>query len=256
MWEILSFLLEGLIFIFIGLELPEVVRALDPHMLLQLVGISLTIAAAMIVLRIIAIFPGAHVPRWISAKLGRHSPEYPPWRHLLFAGWAGIRGGDSLVIALALPYVGLPGRPFPGRAEIIFITFVIILVTLVLQGFTLAPLIRLLGIVGTDEEQAEERHARSVSLRAGVLAIEKADVHAEEGATAAALRETAEQELLRLDDARSSPPAHYAMRLSMIAAEREAVIDLRDRNEISDAVMRRLLRELDHEEVLLGQRYA
>ena len=116
MWEMLTFLLEGLIFIFIGLELPQVVEALQLGSAVHLAGIALVVVAAMIVTRIFWMFVGAYGPRWLERRLGRPSSAYPPWRNVLFLGWAGIRGGDSLVIALALPYIGLHGTPLPGRS--------------------------------------------------------------------------------------------------------------------------------------------
>jgi CPA1 family monovalent cation:H+ antiporter len=257
MWEMLSFLLEGLIFIFIGLQLPQVIHALDAGAIERLLGVSLAIVAAMILCRMLWIFPGAYLPRWIDGRLGRAKPSYPPWRHVLFGGWAGIRGGDSLVIALALPYVGLHGAPLPGRDAIIFITFIVILITLVVQGLTLAPLVRLLGIVGGNEEAAEEQKARITSVRAGSEALEELTRTDRGGAeTTAELRKMAAYELARLAGSSAATPAHLQLRLAIIAAEREALISMRDRNEISDPVMRRLLREFDHEEVLLHQRYA
>jgi monovalent cation/hydrogen antiporter len=257
MWEMLAFLLEGLIFILIGLQLPQVIQALDPNEIARLVGVSFAIGATMIVTRILWMFPGAYLPRWIDRRLGRRSTPYPPWRHLLFTGWAGIRGGDSLVIALALPYAGSHGGPLPGRNAVIFITFVVILITLVLQGLTLAPAIRLLGIVGGKEEIAEEQRARASSIRAGAETLERlAADESGEAATTAELRTTAEHKLARLKSSPNAGKAHLRLRLAMLATERETVITMRDRNEIGDPVMRRLLREFDHEEVLLHQRYA
>jgi CPA1 family monovalent cation:H+ antiporter len=257
MWEMLVFLLEGLIFILIGLQLPQVMQALDKGAIARLVGVSCAVVAAMIAIRIVLIFPGAYLPRWLDRRLGRATTPYPPWRHVLFGGWAGIRGGDSLVIALALPYVALHGAPLPGRDAVIFITFVVILITLVVQGLTLAPLIRLLRIAGGNEEEAEERYARTASIRAGAKALER--IAAEGPAvleTTAELRKIVAHRLERLDGSASpTASAHLRARLTMIAEEREAVIALRDRNEISDTVMRRLQQEFDHEEVLLHQRY-
>jgi NhaP-type Na+/H+ or K+/H+ antiporter len=103
MWEMLTFLLEGLIFILIGLQLPQVIHALQSGVIGRLLQVSAVVVAAMIASRILWIFPGADLPRWIDRRFGRATSPYPPWRHLLFTGWAGIRGGDSLVIALALP---------------------------------------------------------------------------------------------------------------------------------------------------------
>jgi Na+/H+ antiporter len=255
MWEVLTFLLEGLIFILIGLQLPQVVQALEPGALGRLLQVSAIIVAAMIASRLLWIFPGAYIPRWIDRRLGRRTTPYPPWRHLAFVGWAGIRGGDSLVIALALPYTGLYGAPLPYRDAIIFITFVVILITLVAQGLTLAPAIRMLRIAGGDEEESEERHARCTSLRAAAAAIDQfAPEGAEELATAAELRQFMASKLHKLDGSGSTTSTHLRPRLVMLKAAREAVIDLRDRGEIGDAVMRQLQSEFDHEEVLLRHR--
>jgi Na+/H+ antiporter len=254
MWEVLTFLLEGLIFILIGLQLPHVIHTLQPGTLRKLLEVSALIVAAMIASRILLIFPGAYVPRWIERRLGRPTTPYPPWRYLLFGGWAGIRGGDSLVIALALPYAGLHGTPLPYRDSIIFITFVVILITLVAQGLTLAPLIRLLGIVGGNEEDAEERHARRVSLRASADALQSfvPDDPGEVASTAELRQITANK--LGNPDGSDSGTSSLRPRLAMLAAARDAIIGLRDRGEIGDAVMRRLQSELDHEEILLRRR--
>jgi monovalent cation/hydrogen antiporter len=256
MWEMLTFLLEGLIFILIGLQLPQVIHALQPGLIGRLLQVSAVVAAAMIASRMLWIFPGAYLPRWIDRRFGRATSPYPPWRHLLFTGWAGIRGGDSLVIALALPYIGLHGAPLPYRDAIIFITFVVILITLVAQGLTLAPLIRLLGIAGGNEEDGEERHARRAGLRAGVDALEQfVTEDPGEIASAAELRQLTAIKLNDLGAAAATSATHLRPRLAMLAAARDAIIDLRDRGEIGDAVMRRLQSEFDHEEILLRQRY-
>jgi monovalent cation/hydrogen antiporter len=256
MWEVLTFLLEGLIFILIGLQLPQVIHALQPGAIGRLLEVSAVIVAAMIASRILWIFPGAYVPRWLDRRRGRPSSAYPPWRHVLFGGWAGIRGGDSLVIALALPYTGLYGAALPARDAIIFITFIVILITLVAQGLTLAPLVRLLGIVGGGEEDAEERYARRISLRAASEALERfAPGNAAEIASVTELRHINERKQHSRESSVSTTPTHLRPRLAMLAAAREAVVALRDRGEIGDAVMRRLQSEFDHEEVLLHQRY-
>lgn len=240
MWEILTFLLEGLIFILIGLELPGVVRALDPGTFGRLIGVSLVVACAMIATRVVLVFAGAYLPRWLDRLMTDKSIGYPPWRHLLFTGWAGIRGGDSLVIALALPYAVSAGSPFPARNAVIFITFVVILVTLVLQGFTLSPLIKLLGIVGGDEEELEERSARQACAAAGAGVLDRMQSAGGDSEPVSSLRDLA-------------LPSSASLRLMIIAAQRETVIDLRDRDAIGDTVMRRLLSELDHEEMALGR---
>jgi CPA1 family monovalent cation:H+ antiporter len=250
MWEMLTFILEGLIFILIGLQLPDVVRALEPGTFGKLIGVSLAVVAAMIVTRLVLVFPGAYLPRWLDRRRRSDQSRYPPWRHLLFTGWAGIRGGDSLIIALALPLAISGGSPMPGRNAIIFITFVVILVTLVLQGFTLSPLVRLLRIVGDDEEDREVTRARSASANAGASALDRLETAGGDPRLVAELRQIS---VLRSARPNNAAASLTQLRLSMIVAEREAVIAMRDRNEISDTVMWKLLGEFDHEEVLLSR---
>jgi monovalent cation/hydrogen antiporter len=230
MWEMLTFILEGLIFIFIGLQLPEVVHALEPGTFGKLIGVSLAVAAAMIATRMLLVFPGAYLPRWLARRPGSDKPCYPPWRQLLFTGWAGIRGGDSLIIALALPFAVSGGYPLPGRNAIIFITFVVILISLVLQGFTLSPLIRLLRIVGDDAEDQELTRARSASANAGANALDRLEAAGADVRLVAELRQMSVLNSVGPNDTASSLTQ---LRLGMIAAEREAVITMRDRNEIS-----------------------
>ena len=102
MWEILVFLLEGLIFILIGLELPVVLKSIGSHSFLSILYYTLIISLMLIVVRLVWIFPSAYLPVWLKRFWGRKQ-HYPPWRSILLVGWAGMRGGDSLVIALALP---------------------------------------------------------------------------------------------------------------------------------------------------------
>jgi monovalent cation/hydrogen antiporter len=253
MWEILTFLLEGLIFILIGLELPVVVRSLASSELTHLVRVALLITVAMVVTRILWVYFAAYGIRWIERHVRHRTDPYPPWRPMLFLGWAGIRGGDSLVIALALPYAASPGAPPDARNIIIFITFVVILLTLVAQGLTMTPLIRLLGITaGPEEEEQEERNARNASLRAGAAALDQLPADSpEESRLVEALRNRSSYRLTKLDRGESTPAHYIRMRLAMLAAERDTVIRMRDRSEISDAVMARLLSEFDHEELLL-----
>ncbi|MFI4914681.1 MAG: Na+/H+ antiporter [Steroidobacterales bacterium] len=265
MWEMVIFLLEGLIFIFIGLQLPQVVQSLDGGSLRPLVIRSALIGVVMIAFRIAWVFPSAYLPRWLANKFGGKE-NYPPPRAVLFLGWAGIRGGDSLVIALALPLMAANGMPLAGRNAVIFITFMLILITLVVQGFTLAPLIRLLHLHASHEDDAEEFKARTAGLRAGITLLDRlAAQRAVEPALAAELKQRAERRLQNLhagqtgeeDVAGNEGFSSYApLRMALLAAERETIVRMRDDNEISDSVMRRLQSELDHEEMLLRGREA
>jgi monovalent cation/hydrogen antiporter len=138
----------------------------------------------------------------------------------------------------------------PGRNAVIFITFVVILVTLVLQGFTLSPLIRLLGIVGDDVEDQELAKARSSCASAGARALDQLKA---EGGEARLVAELRQMSVLRSAGANGATSSLAQLRLHMIAAERDTVVSMRDRNEIGDTVMRKLLIEFDHEELLLSR---
>lgn len=260
MWQIVTFLLEGLIFILIGLELPLVLAALRTRTLGSLLGAVAAVSAAAILVRMLWVFPGAYLPRAILRRLGRPEPD-PPWQSVAFVGWAGLRGGDSLVIALALPRTTAGGAPFPGRGLILFLTFGVIFVTLVLQGLTLKAVIRLLGLRPDAESDAEETQARDRVQTAGLARLDELDAPDETSRQVqTSLREKhrhishrykARAHGQRHEKDEDRTRAYRRYRLEMIRAEREALIKLRDENVISDEVMRRIQHEFDLEQVLL-----
>jgi CPA1 family monovalent cation:H+ antiporter len=277
MWSMVSFLLESLVFILVGLDLPYAFRAISGHSFGMLVWYGTAVSVVMILVRLIWVFPSAYIPRLITRRRGidgtRERP-LPPWRWVAFVGWSGMRGGDSLVIALALPLTTGSGSPFPARDLIVFVTFAVIFVTLVLQGLSLGPVIRALGLAGDTRDEAEEAHARRVSAEAGLERL--AALGERDGANPEVVRYLRRRRSQRArrwaarDRKRhgARDPEHRALeseagaaeqasasyrqlRRAMIDAEREAVIDLRDRGVISDEVMRRVQRDLDLEQMLL-----
>jgi CPA1 family monovalent cation:H+ antiporter len=216
MWRMITFLLEGLIFLLVGLRLPLAFAHLDGHTFLDLVRTAALVSGAAIAVRLLWVFPSGAAARWLRRRLGVAPAPKPPWQSVLFTGFAGIRGGDSLVIALSLPLVTAAGAPFPGRAMIIFLTFVVIVVTLVALGLALAPIARALRLDGDGE--AERR-------------------------AAARARE-------QLDGAAPRPPETP----DALAERRRALIRLWEEGAVEDADMRRLENELDLAEVLLELR--
>src|SRR4051812_10166481 len=126
-WEMIEFLLNGFIFLLIGLQLPEVLRRLAAHRLSQLLWYAAEISIAVIVVRILWVFPATYLPRLLFTSLRQRDP-YPSWRNVAIVAWTGMRGVVSLAAALALPLTLENGRPFPGRDLILFLTFVVILV--------------------------------------------------------------------------------------------------------------------------------
>ncbi len=150
-WDTLIFLLEGMVFILIGLQLPAIVADLRGYTTEELVLYSVTISVVTILIRILWVFFSTYYPRllgWSTAS-GSDVDERSnaiDWRNVLIVAWTGTRGVISLATALALPLTLRSGQLFPQRPLILFLSFVVILVTLVLQGMTLPLLIRLLGI--------------------------------------------------------------------------------------------------------------
>ncbi|HET8592847.1 MAG TPA: cation:proton antiporter, partial [Solirubrobacterales bacterium] len=168
LWSILTFLLNAALFILIGLQLPVIVDGLSGEPAGQVVGYAAIVCAAVIALRFVWVNAMTVVIRTLDrrpSQLERRST----WRLRVIAGWSGMRGAVSLAAALALPLTTDAGDPLPGRDLIQFITFSLILVTVVGQGLTLPWLIRRLGVIedGTDEEN-EELKARLVIARAAL----------------------------------------------------------------------------------------
>ncbi|MDB6172140.1 MAG: Na+/H+ antiporter, partial [Chthoniobacteraceae bacterium] len=171
-WQMLVYLLNGIIFIFIGLQLPQVMDGLEHKSWGHLIFEAGVVSAVVIAVRLLWIFPSAYVPRFLFRGILARDP-YPDWRHLVIIGWSGMRGVDSLATALALPFITATSAPFPGRDTIIFISFVVILCTLVLQGLTLPILIRLLKVERDGKADCEEHVARVAANQAALGYLER-----------------------------------------------------------------------------------
>jgi CPA1 family monovalent cation:H+ antiporter len=273
MWTMIQFLLESFIFMLVGLELPYVLRALRSHTLAELVGYGAIVALTAIVVRLVYTFVAVLLLRMKRRRRGE--PAEPSWREATFVGWTAMRGGDSLVIALALPLQTAAGRPFPARELIIFLTFAVIFDTLVLQGLTLKPLLRRLRLEDGGELDVEEAHARRVAAEVGLQRLEaEGRRDGVEPEVVSFLRrkyagrvdrwsardrhvhgaEDAEHRALANRDgsgAEREATGYRRLRAAMIDAERRAIIDLRDEGVIGDEVMRRVQRDLDLETMLL-----
>ncbi|HUK22220.1 MAG TPA: Na+/H+ antiporter [Gemmatimonadales bacterium] len=278
MWQFVVFVLEGLTFIFVGLELRIVLGALRGYPKGELLLAAIAISAATIIARMVWVFGSTHL-RHLGVRLSTHfrrlarqaSPTkrrtaldpLVSWRQILLVAWAGLRGADSLVLALALPLTTLSGAPFPGRNLIIFLTYVVIVFTLVVQGFTLRPIVNKLGICDTGATQKlEEAHARQQAADAALKKLDelapKLDAetltefrsrynhrHQRFSARVRAERDKEEEALVR---------SRRDVLRELLGVERSTVIGLRDRGMIGDYVMRRVQRDLDLEALLLESR--
>lgn len=163
-WATLAVILNAFVFILIGLELPVIMAGLEGYSVWEACSYGLIISALVIVLRILWIYPVTFIPRWLSQKV-RKREAHPGWKGPLIIGWAGMRGVVSLAAALSLPITTAANISFPHRNLIIFITFVVILVTLVFQGLTLPLLIKAINIYEIDPFMPDEQQEASIKLR-------------------------------------------------------------------------------------------
>lgn len=264
-WEMIEFLLNGLIFLLIGLQLPEVVGRLSRWGFSSLVWYAFVISVAIIVLRILWVFPASYLPRLLFRSIRKRDP-YPAWQHVWIVAWTGMRGVVSLAAAMALPFTLSSGDPFPARDLILFLTFVVILVTLVVQGLTLPPLIRWLKVEDDGAAEQEERNAR---LRANHAALARLDELAGNGSaspdTIHRLRMEYEDRIRQLEACDSPEPGARPRLFSTeyeqvshdaLQVERRTLIQLRNDRIINDDILRRVQRDIDLAEARIERRKA
>lgn len=272
-WGVVTFILENLIFILIGLELSNLIDETEPESLGRWFALSAAISLVVILLRLATVLPSPFIRRSLTrSPVGRGD-----FRNVALVGWMGIRGADSVVIALALPHLTAAGAGFPARALIIFITFAVVFATLVLQGLSIGPLARWLGLEGDTQSEQEEAHARHVVASAGLKRLEElVGTGADSSEITDELRHRSERHARRWESrerhlgrepigphdlstgdtgvSEAHARDYHRLRAAMIDAERQAVVDLRDRGIIGADVLRRLERDLDLEVMLLGDR--
>ncbi len=147
-WDLLTFILNGFVFVLIGLQLPSVLAGVSELSTRRLILYGALFSIFLILLRILWTFPGAYVSYFIRRRLLHQSDKRPGARQIFVVGWTGMRGVIALAAAMSLPQTVADGSPFPHRDLIVFLTFCVILVTLVFQGLTLPPLISNVGSRG------------------------------------------------------------------------------------------------------------
>ena len=252
-WQSLNFVLNGLVFVLIGLQLPAIRASIRGHSLSTLVVDGAVFSALIILLRLVWVFPGAGMAWLVRTRIAHHNERPPSLRAIFVLGWTGMRGVVSLAAAIALPVVLADGSPFPQRNLMIFLTFCVIFVTLVLQGVTLPPFIRALGLAGAVGPNCEEQEARRIVLEAAVSHLE--DAKERDSQESAPLYEDLSrhyhQRLASLQPGGGNPEEiadhnrYLELSLEASRVERETAIRLRDEGRINDEVLRRIERELD-----------
>ena len=261
-WEMVVFLLNGFIFIVIGLQLPGILHALSGESLVGPIVTAIIISGAVVLVRIIWVIPATYLPRVVGlANAGRARDPIPRRQQAAIVAWSGMRGVVSLAAAFALPLTLSDGKPFPGRNYILFLTFSVILTTLVLQGLSLPLLIRKLGITYDGEADEEERRARLEANKAAIELIGKLRASSEFSPdTVDRLRAEYDERLEQLqlcaenpDDCRGeiATPQYQRLQREALRAERQTIIRLRNERVINDDALRHIQRDLDLAEARL-----
>ena len=258
LWDWLVFVLEGLSFVLVGLQLRTVVEGIGGRSLAELAWAALALNLVVVAVRMAWVFPASWLPRRLSARLRERDP-FPGWRPTTVIGWAGMRGVVSLALALAVPTQVAGGGPFPERDLIVFLTFSVIVVTLVGQGLTLPLLVTRLGVVAPDEGQAAGASRALARLSEVALAtLDAIDPEAEKLAPQLLdrLRERYRARLAHLDQQRDAGEqddtgAYHELVAELLRAQREELRRLREQGEVTPEVARRLHHDLDVEETRL-----
>jgi Na+/H+ antiporter len=262
-WNTLTFALNGIVFILIGLQLPSILASIKTYGLADLVSRAAVMTGLLVALRIAWVYPGAYVSYFIRNKLLGQTEPRPSPRAIFVVGWTGMRGVVALAAAISLPETLDNGSPFPQRSVILFMTFCVIFVTLVVQELTLPALIRRLGLAGLSSgNNEEEEEARRTMIAAALKHLEESE----------------EKRIPELAPIYEDLAMHYQRRLASLSrSERDGgevslqqdqmyrdlaqtlrkieyatAIELRNKNQINDEVLRTLQRDLDFVEAQPG----
>jgi Na+/H+ antiporter len=251
LWSLLTFLLNALLFVLIGLQLPAILDGLAGESVGFLLGVAAAVSAVVIVTRIVWVLTTPYVVRVLDRRVGQRARR-AGWRSRMVLAWSGMRGSVSLAAALALP------GSTPQRDLVVFLTFAVILATLVVQGLTLPALIRRLDVHADDGEAREELKARLVATHAAIARIEELaaedwtrDDTIERMTNLYAYRSRrlkARAGKIEDEGYEDRSQAYQRMVREVLDAQRRAVVRLRNEGTISNDIMHRLERELDLED--------
>ena len=256
-WDFILYLVEGLVFLITGLQARTLVERIGEHSIRELTASAILVTVVVIAARFIWVYPAVYIPRWISPSLRRRDPT-PPWQTTFLLGFTGVRGIVSLAAALGIPFVTATGQPFPGRDLILFLTFLIILVTLVGQGLMLPAVIRRLGLAnaGRQERRAErdeEQRARREAIQAAIERLKQleSERHLPEEAVRP-LRSRYRDRLEYIEQRGDGNAGHRKLTETedeiealLIEAEREQINELLRLGKLTDETRRKIERELD-----------
>jgi CPA1 family monovalent cation:H+ antiporter len=255
-WDIVDFLVNAILFVLIGLQLRAVVQGMVGRSPADVAGYAAAVVAVVVGIRLAWFFTVPYLIRAVDRRPSQQARRVNAGGRMVMA-WSGMRGAVSLAVALALPLSTTHG-PFPQRDLIIFLTFVVILVTLVVQGLSLPALIRLTGVDDGGAEEDEEVRARLVATKAALHQIEAlAEEEWTRDDTIERMRGQYEFRKQRLaaragkiedDGYEDRSQAYQQMIRCVLGAQREALLTMRSEGKVSNETMNRLQRELDLEE--------
>ncbi|WP_416956653.1 Na+/H+ antiporter [Streptomyces sp. Agncl-13] len=260
-WKMVAFVLESAVFALIGLQLPVVLKGLGEYRGLDAAWYAIAVFLVVVVTRFVWVYPAAFLPRMLSARI-REREDSPTWKGAMTTAWAGMRGVVSLAIAFSIPLTVHGGDPFPQRNLILFLTFTTVIGTLVVQGLSLPPIIRLLKFPGRDQqaETLAEANAQAQASRVAEKRLE-ALLEDERNALPPPLADRLREVLERRRNAvwerlgatnpvtgETVDDTYRRLSREMISAERSMFVRLRDGRYIDDEMLRTLLRRLDLEE--------
>jgi Na+/H+ antiporter len=261
-WDVLVYLIEGIVFLLTGLQARTLIAGLGAYSFTALAGSAAVVSVVVILARLVWIFPAVYLPRWLIPAIARDDPA-PPWQWPFVLGFTGVRGIVSLAAALAIPFTMDNGRPFPDRDLILFLTFTVILVTLVGQGLTLPAVIRVLGLAKAGERELQTDRREELLARRGAIeaASERLDQLVAERElpddVVRRFRAKYRDRLRHFEREQGETPEYRTassdeIELALITAERERINQLYRRGTLKDEGRRRLEQELDLREATLA----
>jgi CPA1 family monovalent cation:H+ antiporter len=262
-WDLVVYLIEGMVFLITGLQVRTLAVHAHDLSIRELVIATLLTTAIAVIARFVWVFPATYIPRWLNPRLRKRDPS-PPWQAPFFLAFTGIRGVDSLAVALAIPYTVASGAPFPQRDTILFVTFGIIVITLIGQGSVLGKVAHWLGLLR--ESKKERAHEIKAELTARAAALEEVTKRLDKAIKAHELpeniarhlrtRNAAREQILpkNLEDGLEEVRETAKVKKELIDAERQFIYQLLQDGKITDEARRRIEYELDLEEASVANR--
>ena len=259
-WDVVNTVITGTIFLLTGLQARTVATGLDATTLTHLVVNGVLVSAVVIVVRFLWVFPATYVPRWLFPRIAARDPA-PNWRMPFVIAFTGVRGVVSLAAALSVPIAIASDVAFPRRDAVLVLTFVVIVVTLVAQGLTLPWVLKKLrldklGLAEVRRRKEREIYARMEAARAALAELDAAaKTHALPEEVIAPWREREQLRIAQLEGERERDGERFAasasmhrLELALVAAQRKRLNELLRSGEVSDAIRRRVERDLDLDE--------